>query len=327
MDKNFDKMLQFVLKREGGYINDPNDLGGETNKGITYRTYNAYRKSKNLPVRSIKYITDSEIRDIYYNNYYKAVGADKIKNPKLAAVMFDTAVNMGVSRAKTFLQESNGNTDKFIQLRRAKYEEFVKSKPSQKKFLQGWNNRVNELNSFIGTLEDSLNDNSKFTNDNINPSNSFNKVLYGGITYEQPSEEANYVTQINNMYQELMNEQSNENMLYTREQIGKMSSDEYLQNEPMIMEQLRVQGIPSEKQINQQNELSGFVNQISGNSNIFTREEIKNMSTDEYLKNEKAIDYQRIFGRAESSECERARNKKQSAGVKGEACNGMQGLR
>ena len=239
MDKNFDKMLQFVLKREGGYINDPNDLGGETNKGITYRTYNAYRKSKDLPVRSVKYITDSEVRDIYYNNYYKAVGADKIKNPKLAAVMFDTAVNMGVSRAKTFLQESNGNIDKFIQLRRAKYEEFVSSKPSQKKFLQGWNNRVNELNSFIGTLEDSLNDNSKLTNDNINPSNSFNKVLYGGITYEQPSEEANYITQINNVYQELMNEQSNENMLYTREQIGKMSTDEYLQHEPMIMEQLK----------------------------------------------------------------------------------------
>ncbi|OLA94581.1 MAG: hypothetical protein BHW64_03130 [Candidatus Melainabacteria bacterium LEY3_CP_29_8] len=42
-----------------------------------------------------------------------------------------------------------------------------------------------------------------------------------------------------------------------------------------------------------QNDLSGFVNEISGNSNIFTREEIKNMSTDEYLKNEKAIDFQR----------------------------------
>ena len=72
-----------------------------------------------------------------------------------------------------------------------------------------------------------------------------------------------------------------------------MTTDEYLKNEPMIMEQLKTQGsIPSEKQLNQQNELSGFINQISGNSNIFTREDIKNMSTDEYLKNEKAIDFQ-----------------------------------
>ena len=80
--------------------------------------------------------------------------------------------------------------------------------------------------------------------------------------------------------------------VYTREMIGNMSTDEYLQHEPMIMEQLKTQGIPSEKQINQKNDLSGFVNEISGNSKIFTREEIKNMTTDEYLKNEKAIDYQ-----------------------------------
>ncbi len=83
------------------------------------------------------------------------------------------------------------------------------------------------------------------------------------------------------------------NNIYTREMIGKMTADEYLQNEPMIMEQLKTQGgIPSEKQLNQQNDLSEFINQISGNSNIFTREDIKNMSADEYLKNEKAINYQ-----------------------------------
>lgn len=120
MDKNFDKMLQFVLKREGGYINDPNDLGGETNKGITYKTYNAYRKSKNLLARSVKYITDSEVKEIYYNNYYKAVGADKIKKTKLAAIMFDTVVNMGVSRAKTFLQKSIGNTDIIYRIKTCK---------------------------------------------------------------------------------------------------------------------------------------------------------------------------------------------------------------
>ena len=120
MDKNFDKMLQFVLKRGGGYINDPNDLGGETNKGITYKTYNAYRKSKNLPARSVKYITDSEVKEIYYNNYYKAVGADKIKKTKLAAIMFDTAVNMGVSKAKTFLQKSISNTDIIYRIKTCK---------------------------------------------------------------------------------------------------------------------------------------------------------------------------------------------------------------
>lgn len=45
---NFEKMLKFVLEKEGGYVNDPNDLGGETNKGITTATYNAYRTRKGL---------------------------------------------------------------------------------------------------------------------------------------------------------------------------------------------------------------------------------------------------------------------------------------
>ena len=45
-DENFEKMLKFVLQEEGGYVNDPHDRGGETNKGITHATYDSYRKSK-----------------------------------------------------------------------------------------------------------------------------------------------------------------------------------------------------------------------------------------------------------------------------------------
>lgn len=95
--EHFEKTLKFILQREGGYVNDPNDLGGETNKGITYRTYNAYRKNKGLPPQSVKYITDEEVKDIYYNNYYKASGADKISDPKLSAYVFDTAVIREIS--------------------------------------------------------------------------------------------------------------------------------------------------------------------------------------------------------------------------------------
>ena len=105
-DQYFETMLNFVLLREGGYVNDPDDPGGETNHGITHEVYDSYRRSKKLPKRSVKYITDDEVVDIYYNNYYKASGADKIKNPRLAMAVFDTSVNMGVSVAfpvlKTF---------------------------------------------------------------------------------------------------------------------------------------------------------------------------------------------------------------------------------
>ena len=90
-------------------------------------------------------------------------------------------------------------------------------------------------------------------------SNNFNKVLYGGITYEQSSEQANYVIQINNMYQELLNEQSNEGLFYTREQIDKMTTDEYLKNEKAIDFQLKTIGIPSQVQANQAIQSGGMI--------------------------------------------------------------------
>lgn len=52
----------------------------------------SYRRSKGLPKQSVKYMTDKEMHEIYYNNYYKASGADEIENPRLAMYVFDTAV-------------------------------------------------------------------------------------------------------------------------------------------------------------------------------------------------------------------------------------------
>ena len=43
-DVSFEKMLRDTLKFEGGYVNNPKDPGGRTNKGITQTTYNNYLK-------------------------------------------------------------------------------------------------------------------------------------------------------------------------------------------------------------------------------------------------------------------------------------------
>ena len=67
-DLYYPQMLKFILQREGGYVNNPKDKGGETNKGITHGTYDVYRRSKGLKSQSVKNITDDEVRDIYYNN-------------------------------------------------------------------------------------------------------------------------------------------------------------------------------------------------------------------------------------------------------------------
>lgn len=147
-DEFYPTMLQFILSREGGYVNNTADKGGETNKGITNTTYNSYRKTKGLPLRSVKYMTNDELEEIYYKNYYLASGADKVNNPRLALYVFDTAVNMGISVAKDLLKRSNGNLKTFEKLRLEKYQKYVEYDNSQRIFLNGWKNRVSHTKDF-----------------------------------------------------------------------------------------------------------------------------------------------------------------------------------
>lgn len=260
MSENFDKMLKFVLLREGGYSNNPNDKGGETNKGITYQTYNSYRKSRGLSPRSVKYITDEEVRDIYYNNYYKASGADKIQNPKLAAYVFDTAVNMGVSRAKEFLAKSGNGLNTYEQLRRNKYNQFVEYDSSQRCFLQGWNNRINSLREFV---DNEFPEEETF-NDNVVPS----LLLQGYVdTIYFPRS----------------------NVLYSRNDIENMTQEEFENNEEAIMQQLSNGLIVQDAEASK---YSNYTNPISGDNKIFSREDIENMSFEEYAKDEKLIQAQ-----------------------------------
>ena len=260
MSENFDKMLKFVLLREGGYSNNPNDKGGETNKGITYQTYNSYRKSRGLSPRSVKYITDEEVRDIYYNNYYKASGADKIQNPKLAAYIFDTAVNMGVSRAKEFLAKSGNDLNTYEQLRRNKYNQFVEYDSSQRCFLQGWNNRIDSLREFV---DNEFPEEETF-NDNVVPS----LLLQGYVdTIYFPRS----------------------NVLYSRNDIENMTQEEFENNEEAIMQQLSNGLIVQDAEASK---YSNYTNPISGDNKIFSREDIENMSFEEYAKDEKLIQAQ-----------------------------------
>lgn len=61
------KLKPFILKWEGGFVDDPADLGGATNKGVTIGTYKEYRKKKGLPeptVEDLKKLSDDEWTDI-----------------------------------------------------------------------------------------------------------------------------------------------------------------------------------------------------------------------------------------------------------------------
>lgn len=99
--------LARVLVHEGGYVNHPSDPGGPTNKGVTQRVYDSYRKGKSLAKRSVKSITNDEVADIYDRQYWDAVKGDQLP-PGVDYVLFDGAVNSGPSQSIKWLQRALG---------------------------------------------------------------------------------------------------------------------------------------------------------------------------------------------------------------------------
>jgi lysozyme family protein len=104
---NFDRALVAVLKHEGGYVNDPQDPGGATNKGITFRTYNSWLKSQGKKNKNVKNITDREVASIYKHQYWDAIKGDQLPSG-VDYCVFDYAVNSGPGRAAKELQRTVG---------------------------------------------------------------------------------------------------------------------------------------------------------------------------------------------------------------------------
>jgi len=82
----FYRCVEKILDNEGGYSNNPNDPGGETNFGISKRSY------PNLDIRNL---TREKAREIYLNDFYKHFKLDYLKNHELTLQVFDMVVNSG----------------------------------------------------------------------------------------------------------------------------------------------------------------------------------------------------------------------------------------
>jgi lysozyme family protein len=104
----FPRALPRVLQHEGGYVNHASDPGGATNKGVTFRVYDAYRTRKGLPTRDVREITSAEVSEIYKLQYWDAVHGDQLP-PGIDYVLFDGAVNSGPSQSIKWLQKALGN--------------------------------------------------------------------------------------------------------------------------------------------------------------------------------------------------------------------------
>lgn len=89
---NFDIAVGQVLENEGGYVNNPNDPGGETKYGITKRQY---------PDLDLKNLALDQAKEIYRRNYWHF---DNIQDQLIANKLLDMCVNMGVGTAIRLVQ-------------------------------------------------------------------------------------------------------------------------------------------------------------------------------------------------------------------------------
>jgi lysozyme family protein len=110
VNRLFERALEFVLAREGGFSDDPADPGGATNFGITQATYDAWRRSLDKDPYPVLHIVPAEVEVIYRDRYWEPPSCPLLPWP-LALVHFDGAVNHGTDkrgrwRCAKFLQTS-----------------------------------------------------------------------------------------------------------------------------------------------------------------------------------------------------------------------------
>lgn len=159
--ERFNKLVTIILKNEGGdkVTNDSDDPGGVTKYGIS-KKYN--------PEIDIKNLTEEQAKQIYAKKYYIPCGADDVNDDELALNLFDSAVNPGLGWASKTIQrlvnvdvdgivgnntieainnyfDKKGLIAMFKIFRKDYYRNRVKVKQSNKKYINGWLRRVDDL--------------------------------------------------------------------------------------------------------------------------------------------------------------------------------------
>jgi lysozyme family protein len=158
-----DKIIDDIIQREGGFVDNPADRGGPTKYGITQATLAEWRGHPVLR-QDVADLTVDEARTIYRRKYVEEPGFSSIPEPLLGLVV-DTAVHSGVKAAVRMLQTALGivpvdgilgpvtkaaiqdnNSDwiyrKFLAERIRYLGQVIRSRPANAVFAAGWMNRV-----------------------------------------------------------------------------------------------------------------------------------------------------------------------------------------
>lgn len=181
-DGRFERFAKGTFDVEGGYSNDPNDRGGETNHGITKDVLDAYQKrhgglGAGGEAVGVKDLSQQQAKTIYKEVFYNDRRIDEIKDnktvehvfdlginhqPKVAGKMVQKAINNaipgsnltvdGVVGSKTIEALNKATPDQLKIInntvadeREAFYRRLVDADPSQGRFLNGWVKHAKEF--------------------------------------------------------------------------------------------------------------------------------------------------------------------------------------
>ena len=168
---NVNKLAPFILRWEGGFVNDPDDLGGETNMGVTIGTWKQVGYDKDgdgdIDVDDLKKLTvDDVVNRVLKPHYWDRWKADEIKNQSVANILVDWVWASGVHGIKipqevlgvfpdgkvgpktiAALNAKNPKElfDSIMVARIAFIEEICRKRPKNLKFRNGWLNRLKAM--------------------------------------------------------------------------------------------------------------------------------------------------------------------------------------
>ncbi|PIE13808.1 MAG: peptidoglycan-binding protein [Rhodobacterales bacterium] len=101
--KTVRELAQEIVKREGGYVNDPDDPGGATKYGVTIHTMRRLGidldRDGDVDAADVRRLTLQQAVDIYIEHYFQKTRIDLLPGP-LQATVFDMYVNAGNNAVK-----------------------------------------------------------------------------------------------------------------------------------------------------------------------------------------------------------------------------------
>ena len=169
------KLAPFILKWEGGFVNDPDDLGGATNMGVTISTWKSCGDGKDaegdIDVDDLHLLTREDVVNrVLKPHYWDRWKADLIQDQSVANILVDwvwasgahgikipqrlLGVTMdGIVGPKTIAAVNAKNPrELFDMIKIARFdfiEDICRKRPANNKFKRGWMNRINDI-SYVG---------------------------------------------------------------------------------------------------------------------------------------------------------------------------------